>query len=136
MANEVAKPMSPMEEFQENLKKSLRDDIARMLPEAALADMIQRVVNEEFFASNKFKEMIIDAMRPRLMQRAGEIAERMAPHVEQKMTDVIETGISRVMLEMVDKMFQSAFQEMGGKWQFQQTMANVIRNIGQNGMLR
>ena len=56
MSTEITKPISPMEEFQENLKKSLRDDIARMLPDAAVKEMIERVVREEFFTKRKVRE--------------------------------------------------------------------------------
>ena len=50
-----SKAISPMETFQENLKKSLRDDIARMLPEEAVQEMIKRVIEDEFF-----KKRVID----------------------------------------------------------------------------
>jgi hypothetical protein len=56
MTTAVTTPKTPMQEFQDNLTNSLRDDVARMLPESAIKDMINRVVEEEFFT----KRMVPD----------------------------------------------------------------------------
>ena len=54
--NEVAIPSDPMKEFREKVAKKLREDIGSMLPDAALTDMVQRAVEEQFFKTRTVKE--------------------------------------------------------------------------------
>ena len=54
MSEELAPP-DPMQAFQERVKEKLRDDIAGMLPDEALAQLVQRAVDEEFFKKRTVK---------------------------------------------------------------------------------
>lgn len=151
MANEIAKPMSPMEEFQENLKKSLRDDVARLLPEAALAEMIQRVVNEEFFTKRTvpnpnhsswnneprsfekpsiFQDMVMKAAAPILEREAAKLVEKLEYKIADQIRETVEAGavgvVMRTLAEIVNKSFFDSEQR------FKQQVVEMLKRSGMN----
>jgi hypothetical protein len=54
--NEITKPGNPMDEFQARVVEKLRADIGAMLPDDALAGLVQRAIEEQFFKKRKVQE--------------------------------------------------------------------------------
>lgn len=136
---------NPMSDFAERLRKSLRDDIATMMPDDVLAGMIQKVIDEEFFIGRverhshgggetrhppKFHTLIIDALTPLLQAKANEIARELAPKFDAELAHIFRDGASKILLSMIDSVFQHAFASMGSNANFAFAVENVMRNRG------
>lgn len=67
MGEAIATNDQAMREFQEKLIEKLRTDIAGMLPDAVLAQMVQKAIEEQFFKPRKmssgsgYSATVIDA---------------------------------------------------------------------------
>ena len=139
---DVARPKSPMEEFQDNLKKSLRDDIARMLPDAAVAELIQRVIQEEFFTKrtvpkpdqktvqvpSAFQQMVVDAAKPILEREAAKLVEKLEYKIAEQIKETVEAGalgvVTRAMTTVVNQAFFDSEQR------FKQAVVAMLKNNG------
>ena len=149
MASEVAKPMSPMEEFQDNLKKSLRDDIARLLPEAALADMIKRVVEEEFFKKQivanpqhtsynseprtlerptVFQELVVKAVAPIMEREAAKLIERLEYKIADQIKQTVEEGATAVVMRALTGIINSSFSD--SEQRMRQAIVDLLKRNG------
>lgn len=147
MSTDIAKPKSPMEEFQDNLKKSLRDDIARMLPEAALADMIKRVVEEEFFTkrhvpapnrgsySNEtvevpsaFQAMVVKAATPIIEREAAKLVAKLEYQIAAQIKETVEAGAAGAVLAAFTGIVNSAF--VNAELKFRQDVVEMLRRNG------
>lgn len=112
-----SKALTPMETFQEKVRNRLRDDIAGLLPDDALAAMVQRVVEEEFFTKRQkhekdgwstrtvevpspFQAMVMEAAKPLLQQLAKEWFEANQEHFVAHWKKVVDTGL----MEYVEKL--------------------------------
>ena len=139
MGTEIA----PMQDFIERLKTSLRDDVARMIPEAVLKQMIETVVREEFFVGKttrvngydqtttpKFHGLILDAVRPMLQAKAAEIALKMVPQIEAGVDELIRKSASEILLTTIDEVFTRAAQSIGNNWGFQNAVEQALKNKG------
>jgi hypothetical protein len=142
MSNEIA----PMQAFTDRLKEGLRDDVAKLMPDEMLSELIEKVVREEFFEgkpirdnySNRvtgivrptFHDMIIEAMTPTLQKVAVETAQRLAPEIDKKLREKIEAGVTQVIMKQVDKAFEMAMNDLGNNWSFQQAVEQSLRNSG------
>ena len=135
--------LAPMQAFTERLKASLRDDVARMIPDEVLVQMIQGVIREEFFQGKvtqhnggtrttppKFHAMIIDAIRPMIEKKANEAAAAAAPKIEAEMDRLIKDGVTNVMLAQLNTIFQQVWSNMGNNFGFQQAVEQALRNKG------
>ena len=77
------KQLAPMETFMERVKGKLRDDIGNMLPDEVVAQMVKRVIEDEFFTAKRvpapgrstystetievpteFQKMVVEAAKP------------------------------------------------------------------------
>jgi hypothetical protein len=54
--NEVTVSNDPMKEFRERVAAKLREDIGAMLPDEALAAMVQQAVRDQFFKPRTIKD--------------------------------------------------------------------------------
>lgn len=135
--------VAPMQDFIDRLKTSLRDDVARMIPEEVLAQMIQSVIREEFFVGKvtkgngyeqksppEFHKLILDAVRPILEKRAAEIAIKMAPQIEAGIDAVIKESATALLLGTIDNVFKNAAISLGNNWGFQSAVEQALRNKG------
>lgn len=52
----VTVPTDPITEFQDKLKQRIRDDIRDLLPDSAVAGLVEKAVNEEFFQPRRVDE--------------------------------------------------------------------------------
>jgi len=136
MANEVGVQQSPMERFQENLKQQLRDDIARMLPDEAVKEMIAKVVQEEFFAKRfvdkpdpnrsygtikveqgtKFQDMVFEAAKPILQKLVNEWSVKNADLIAAHWRKVTDEGLMRYVEELQANMATQALKEQMNGW--------------------
>ena len=148
MANEVAKPMSPMEEFQENLKKSLRDDIARMLPDAAVAELIKRVIEEEFFKKRQmpkpgragyssetievpsaFQDMVIKAAMPIMEREAAKLVAKFEYVIADQIKEIVEHGVAETVMKVLSQTLMGAFQTAEVNWR-----TAIVEQLKRNGL--
>jgi hypothetical protein len=51
--NELARKIDPMEDFKVKLQERVRNDIRDLLPEDAVAALVQKAIEEEFFKPRK-----------------------------------------------------------------------------------
>ena len=136
MTNQIDKPRSPMEEFQDNLKKQLRDDIARLLPDEAVKEMIAKVVHDEFFAvrliddptdtswhnkrkipqGTKFQDMVFDAAKPILQRLANEWAVKNADVIADHWRKVTDAGLMQYVEKLQAEMATRALRDQMNDW--------------------
>jgi hypothetical protein len=121
------KQLSPMESFQERLKASLRDDVARMIPDEALAQMIQQVIKDEFFTKKKipnpnyrgygydrepitievdtaFQAMVFEAAKPILQRLAKDWVDANQDKLLEHWKKVVDMGLVRYVETLQNEM--------------------------------
>ena len=147
MTTAITHPKTPMEEFQDNLKKALRDDIARMLPDAAVADMIKRVMEEGFFKKRKvpkpgrstysdetiekstwFQEMIIEAAQPILEREAAKLVEKLEYQIADSIKATIEEGVVQVTMRVLTHTINASFYDAESR--FKQSVVDMLKRNG------
>ena len=140
------KQLAPMETFLERVKGKLRDDIGSLLPEEAIEQMVQKVVNEEFFTKKRvpdpndrsgsynrrmidqptaFQEMVLEAARPILAQKALEIVAARAPELEAAITEAMNAGLMRFAMTAFDKVFAEAVSRQS--WNIENIVREAMR---------
>jgi hypothetical protein len=132
--------LTPMQEFQERLKGQLRDDIARMLPEAAVKQMIEQVVKEEFFTKkskpahggygapmvevpSQFQGMVMEAAKPILQKLAAEWmdanTDKLVAHWKEILDDGVVAYVGKIQEEKTTgdlrRMLNAHFQELNNE---------------------
>mgnify|MGYP001596933183 CR=1 FL=1 len=136
---------TPMETFLERVKAKLRDDIGSLLPEEAVADMVKRVVEDEFFTKTQknvgtgynpvykpepsaFQAMVIEAFKPIMEKHALIVAERHAADIEAHIKQTVEAGLMAMALKSLDKVFADALEHHA--WNIQNVIENNLRAKG------
>lgn len=150
MSTAIDRPRSPMEEFQDNLKKSLRDDIARMIPEEVIQDMIKRVIEEEFFTrrqkqnpahtswnneprtievSSPFQALVIEAAKPIMERHAAALIGKLEQKIGDQVREMVERGAEHVVLGAVARIIDGAFHDAQ-----QRTAQGIVDLLKRNGL--
>jgi hypothetical protein len=148
MGTEIDAKRSPMEQFQDNLKKQLRDDIARMLPEEAVQEMIATVVRAEFFAvrfvddptdisygrkrqikqGTVFQDIVLEAARPILEKLAKEWVDKNVELIAEHWRKVTDAGLMKYVATLHEQMATKALRDQMNLWL--QNMNNERSNKG------
>lgn len=134
MADE-SKALTPMQSFQERLRASLRDDVARMIPDEALAEMIQQVIKEEFFTKrviddpsdtgwNKrkitkgtvFQDIVMEHAKPILERLAREWVQENTQLLAEQWKAVTDTGLLQYVEELQRKMATEHLRTQLNEW--------------------
>lgn len=142
-----AKALAPMESFIERVKGRLRDDIGSLLPDEAVQQMVERVINEEFFvkrrvpkpgrggysnetieANSPFQEMVINACRDTIEKHALLVVEKHVADIEAQIKHTIQNGLIALALKSLDGIFAQALSNHG--WQIQSAIEQNLRNHG------
>ena len=103
--------LTPMQTFQESIKSRLKDDIAELLPDEALADLIERSIEEMFFADKVTKNNFHDIVEPSWFNQLvvanvqTRVTEATQAYLRDNRNDIdakIETAILRAMPAAVE----------------------------------
>ncbi len=128
----IASPLTPMQTFQQNLQEKLRNDIANLLPPEALAEMVQRVVNDEFFkkrrvptpgrghystdtveAPSAFEEMVLKETRPVIKLAVDQVLVDNAEAIRTKIDAVIKSGLISLTMNAIDDAIADRLSRVG-----------------------
>lgn len=139
------KALAPMETFMQRVKTKLRDDIGSLLPDEAVSEMVQKVINDEFFTKKtvpkpgrssystdtvevptKFQEMVIDACKPIIERQVQEIMLAQAGLIEAQIKEEMDKGIVTLITRAINGAFQSLFSQH--QWNVQQAIEQMLRN--------
>lgn len=133
----------------ERVKAKLRHDIGDMLPDDAVEQMVQRVVNEEFFTKKQvpdpkwsgpsydrplvekpsaFQEMVMEAAKPIIERKAAAVIRASISRIETQIGETVEKGVMEVALKVVDSIIVDAMRK--NMWQVQTEIENTLRNRG------
>lgn len=82
--------LQPLAAFQERVKEKLRDDIGSMLPDEALAALVQEAVKEQFFKPRKVEEGYRTVDKPSWF--VEEVAKLAQPYIERVMREYVEVN--------------------------------------------
>lgn len=139
------KALAPMETFMERVKSKLRDDIASMLPDEVVSEMVKKVVNEEFFAKrlvddptdnsygtkrkiekpSAFQEAVITAVKPIVNRQVAEILVTYKEPIESQIRGAIDNGLSSMVLQAINEAFKQLFQQ--SQWDIEQRVRNMLQ---------
>lgn len=141
------KALAPMESFMERVKGKLRDDIGSLLPDEAVQQMVERVINEEFFvkrrvpkpdrgsysnetieANSPFQEMVINACRDTIEKHALLVVKKHVADIEAQIEHTIQNGLITLVLKSLDGLFAQAL--VGHDWQIQSAVERILQNRG------
>lgn len=142
------KQLTPMESFQERLKASLRDDVARMIPDEALAQMIQQVIKDEFFTKktipnpkyrgyydrdvpstievpSAFQAMVFEAAKPILQKLAKDWVDENQGKLIEHWKKVVDMGLMNYV--------ESLHNEMATR-NLRDTLIDVVQKLNEERM--
>lgn len=105
---------TPMESFMEKVKIKVRDDIASMIPDDVIQNLIQQVVKDEFFKKNKvnvgtnwnpvweerpteFQKLVLEAVRPIMNERAQKFLESNKEEIDELIKEVLNNGLMNIV---------------------------------------
>ena len=129
-------PSNPMADFMERLKKSLRDDVARMIPDEALSQMIQQVIKDEFFTKRiiddptdrssytrrkiekgtVFQDIVMAHAKPILEKLAAAWVKENEALLLEQWREVTNTGLMQYVEELQRDMATRALREQLNGW--------------------
>jgi hypothetical protein len=121
--NDIVVKTNPMEEFQNKLKEKVRSDIASLLPEEAITELVKKAIEEEFFKRQSinegsgswpkwvekpslFVQEVIKASEPIMKEEIRKAVEQQRPLLEEgikqylaenNLTIIIATAIAQAM---------------------------------------
>lgn len=142
------KQLTPMESFQERLKASLRDDVARMIPDEALAQMIQQVIRDEFFTKKKipnpayrgygydrepatievdtaFQAMVFEAAKPILQKLAKDWVDENQGTLLEHWKKVVDMGLMKYVEGLHNEMATRNLRD---------TLIDVVQKLNEERM--
>ena len=134
--SEIARVTKPMDDFQAQVISRLRDDIRDLLPEAALAELVKRAVDETFFQERKtdrgygsyttrpswFVEEVTRAAQPMLERavrdfiasREDVIKQAIDKFLTQERLSVLMAGrLSELLSEQFERFLEHHRSQMG-----------------------
>ena len=140
------KALAPMETFIERVKGKLRDDIGSLLPDEAVSEMVQKVINDEFFAAKRvrtggtdyhpqygekptaFQEAVLEACKPIIERHVGRVLVERSDQIEEQIQAIIGDGITKFFLAQLDALFKQALE--AHSWSIQSAIEQNLRNRG------
>ena len=126
--NDIVKPITPQEAFQQKLADKLRDDIGSLIPDEVLAEMVKKAMQEMFFTSRKesdgygrtnyypswFEKAVEELLRDRMRQ---EIDSYMKKNGEA-LIEQAATAIAQQAPVILGALFLHAITNSGQSWNF------------------
>jgi len=100
-----SRALTAMESFQDSIKGRIRDEIAQLLPDDVVKEMINRVVEEEFFKERRIPKGYGDfSMAPsnfveQVTKAAGPIVQRMVTEWVAANEDVLKKALNEFLQE-------------------------------------
>lgn len=130
----TAPTQTPMEAFQEKLKAKMRDDIASLLPDDVVASMVQKVINDEFFAKKTvrtnpnswndhstkelptpFQEAVMIAAKPIIDDHVKRIIAENAERIAAQIDTTVKNGLLSMCLQQIDQTLDNIVRrQLGG----------------------
>lgn len=123
----VSLPNKSMDEFMNNLKSKIREDIAGMIPDNVVAEMAQQVLKEEFFGKRKeetggwnsktiikpsqFEEMVLDAAKPMILSHVIKLLEENPTLISDKINDILDIGFKELVVSVLKRVVINTIQE-------------------------
>lgn len=135
----------PMQEFKDKVAERLRDQIGDLIPDEALAKMVEDAMQKAFFEGRVTKKWdgyrhsetseppwfvsevkgLVDArVKEAVINEMNKRAEDLDKIIEER----LEAGMSQMVLKTIDDVFRNAFQQVG--FNLQQDINNAMQNIG------
>ncbi len=136
------KQIAPMQAFMDKVKDRLKNDVAELIPEEVLQEMINRVIEEQFF-KKKVKEtdysgravsyedsgfvaMVKEAIEPILKKRVEQFVAENADKVEEAFDEIVRQGLIKQVIENADKMIGQSLEQ--NSWSIQSALQNLFGN--------
>lgn len=116
MSTAVAIKLDPMADFQAKLQERVRDDIRNLLPEEAVAALVKKAVEDEFFkpqtvlvnswetkeVPSKFMAAVVDAAKPIIAEAVAKVVSEHPAAVEKAIKDFLDEN--RLTIATTDRM--------------------------------
>ena len=144
----TSRELAPMEAFQERVKNRLRDDIGELLPDEALAEMVQRVVEEEFFKKRTdrvgptysaktiekptwFQELVVEAAKPVIEAKILQFLSDNRAEIDRQIKETIERGAMSLAVYTFDSVILGALRRQ--EWSIG---ALIDEQLQQRGLMK
>lgn len=100
--NELARKVDPMEDFKVKLQERVRNDIRDLLPEDAVAALVQKAIEEEFFKPRKIECDSFGRSKEAPSWFVSEVVKAAEPMMRQAVSDAIAAHP-----DMIDKVVRA-----------------------------
>ena len=147
----MSKELTSMQSFQERLQNKVRDDIAAMLPDEVIAEMVKKATHQLFFERttetisegygrsrvvekpSMFEQLVRDAAEPIIQAAAGRvingwIAAGNEGVVEKIIRERVDAGLVNLVVQSFDQTLQSALYS--GESPIMNAIAMALKNRG------
>lgn len=105
MSNDVTKPGSPVEQFQERVAEKLREDIGSLMPQEVLEEMTRKILDEGFFKQIVEKDEYGRTGRVRPSQAQVVVMDYFGEQVEKAATRWADDH-KEELIKLVQKQFK------------------------------
>jgi hypothetical protein len=137
-----------MDTFFERLQAQLRDDIARMLPEDALREMMAKVVKKEFFdpvavqvkdgaynwktvhEPSYFCALVVNAAMPIVHKLVAEFLVAHEAELRAQIKKRIDDGLLQMAFKQLDRVIEESLNQAG--YGFDDRVMQAIQSRGLN----
>lgn len=143
------KQIAPMDSFMERVKQRLRDDIGSLLPDEVLADMVQRVVNDEFFTKKQvnkgnnynsnwvaepteFQEMVVASCIPIIQEQVVKSIKERSEEIDKIIQETVQEGVLKVAFQSIDDIITKSLINSLNNGGISYEIDNYLRNKGFN----
>ncbi len=114
--------LTPMQAFQEKLKERVRQDIAQLLPEDAIQELVKRAIEDGFFApierstpnypySEKvpsyFVQEVAKAAAPLIRKAVEDLVREKEAEIYARIRQAVEAGLMSTAFGAIDSMIST-----------------------------
>lgn len=132
--NAVDRPRDPMQEFQDKLRSNVRDQIRDLLPEEAVSKLVEKAVEDTFFAPRKVDEGY-GRVKEHPSWFIAEVTKAAEPILRKAVEDYVATNKEVVDKALADFLSREQLTILTTK-QLTSMLGDLVMNLNNNLMNR
>jgi hypothetical protein len=126
----MSQELTPMQTFTQKVEEKIRNDIAKMLPDEVIAEMVKKATHSLFFEPIKkevkddryytsyrtvelpsaFEGIVQEAVKPIIEARVGQLIIENRDKIDAAIEKALADGFGTLAIKFVDDLFRSALQ--------------------------
>jgi magnesium-transporting ATPase (P-type) len=145
----MSQELTPMQSFQERIQSKVRDDIAAMLPDEVIADMVQKATQSLFFERKKetrrknnggwnemetyelpsfFEDLVSKKIAPIVEHQVAAVITAQMPEINAAIQKGIDAGLMTLAVTFVDAVFKDALK--ANAWTMESAINSELQRRG------